>query len=163
MISGQTLAVLRVRWVLLSGLFLVSAGSVRGQEGFPAWPDLFLQDWGYGTYFHQTVSEQSGNWFKLPRGPWSKEVWVQRECESENSTLILIQPGNIIEMDGSSWFVVAAERDALFLRPEQPADLWCEEGDPPPVTPVEPTRFTRQELLDPDGHLVFRLKYLKGC
>jgi hypothetical protein len=133
------------------------------RQAIPFTPDLFLQDWGYGIYFHQTFAEQTGNWFKLPFGPWAEEVWVQREWESENSTLILLQAGNILEMNGSSWFVVAAERDALILRPEQPADFWCEEGDPPPVTPVEKTRFTRQELLDPDGHLVFRLKYLKGC
>jgi hypothetical protein len=150
--------------VAVPGRGLSSHFRVAGsQQGTPFTPDLFLQDWGYGVYFHQTIAEQSGDWFKLPRGPWAEEVWVHREGQMENSTVILVRPGNIIEMGGSSWFVVAAERDALFLRPEQPADLWCEEGDPPPVIPVEPTRFTRPELLDGNGHLVFRLKYLKGC
>ncbi len=133
------------------------------RQGTPFTPDLFLQDWGYGPFFHQTVSAQSGNWFKLPRGPWEEEVWVHRESESERSSMIPVQPGNIIEMGGSSWYVLAAESDALLLRPEQPADLWCEQGDPPTVIPTEPTRFSRKEFLDSDGHLVFRLKYLKGC
>ncbi len=126
----------------------------------PFTPDLFLQDWGYGPYFHQTVSAQSGNWFKLPRGPWEDEVWVHRESESEHSSVILVQSGDIVEISGSSWYVIAAEPDALLVRAEQPADFWCEQGDPPSVTPSEPTRFSREELLDSDGRLVFRLKYL---
>jgi hypothetical protein len=126
-------------------------------------PDLFLQDWGYGPYFHQTVSARSGDWFKLPRGPWENEVWVHRENESERSTVIVVHPGDIVEMNGASWYVMAVERDALLVRAEQPADHWCGEGDPPALTPSETTRFSREQLLDSDGRLVLRLKYLKGC
>jgi hypothetical protein len=126
-------------------------------------PDLFLQDWGYGPHFHQTVSAQSRDWYKLPRGPWNSAAWLRRESESTHSSVIAVQSGDIIEMSGSGWYVVAAEPDALVLRVEQPADLWCEEGDPPALTPSESTRFSRAELLDSDGHLVFRPKYLKGC
>jgi len=66
-------------------------------------------------------------------------------------------------MSGSSWNVLAAEPDALLVRAEQPADLWCQEGDPPAVTPSDSIRFSRAELLDSDGHLALWLKYLKGC
>ena len=150
--------------VVVPGRGLTSHFRVVGaQRSTPFTPDLFLQDWGYGPFFHQTISAQSGNWFRLPRGPWEKEVWVRREGESEQSSMIPLRTGDIIEMKGSSWYVIAAEPDALLLRAEQPADLWCEEGDPPPVTPAEETRFSREELLDSDGHLVVRLKYLKGC
>lgn len=150
--------------VAVPGRGLTSHFQVVGsQRSTPFTPDLFLQDWGYGPFFHQTISAQSGNWFKLPRGPWKDEVWIHRKGESEQSSMIPVQAGDIIEMRGSSWYVIAAEPDALLLRAEQPADLWCKEGDPPPVTPAEETRFSRQELLDSDGHLVFRLKYLKGC
>ena len=41
--------------------------------------------------------------------------------------------------------------------------MWCVEGEPPSIVPVEPTRFTREELLDPTGHLLVRPKYMKGC
>ncbi len=133
------------------------------RQAAPFTPDLFLQDWGYGPYFHQTVSAQSGNWFKLPRGPWKDEVWVHHESESDHSSVILVQPGDIVEMRGLSWYVLAAEPDALLLRAEQPADLWCGEGDPPAIRPTDPTRFSRPDLLDSDGHLALRLKYLKGC
>ena len=127
-------------------------------------PDLFLQDWGYGPpFFHQTVSAQRGAWFQLPRRPWGEPVWLYRPSEREHDTVAFVQAGDIVEMRGSGWYVISAEPDALVLRPEQPADIWCEEGDPPPLRPADATRFSRAELLDADGHLVFRLKYLKGC
>jgi hypothetical protein len=137
-----------------------AAGS---QQAVRFTPDLFLQDWGYGPYFHQTISGQSGNWFRLPQVPWGEEVWLYRESESELSSVLVVRAGEIVENDGSSWYVIAAETDALLVRAEQPADLWCEEGDPPALTPTEPTRLSREALLDADGHLAIRLKYLKGC
>ena len=60
-------------------------------------------------------------------------------------------------------YVVGAESDALSLRSEQPADSWCEEGAPPPLAAEEPIRYTRDELVDSNGHLVIRPKYLQGC
>jgi hypothetical protein len=135
----------------------------RARHSIPFTPDLFLQDWGYGPYFHQTLSEQRGNWFQLPPDPWEGHVWLRRELERGMSPVIAVRSGDIIELGGSGWYVVAAEPDALLLRAEQPGDLWCEEGDPPPLTPAEPTRSSRAELVDPRGHLMFRLKYLKGC
>jgi hypothetical protein len=32
-------------------------------------PDLYMPDWGYGTYFHQTIADRRGDWFQLPPGP----------------------------------------------------------------------------------------------
>jgi hypothetical protein len=136
------------------------AGSVRS---IPFTPDLYLQDWGYGPYFHQTIAEQRGDWFRLPHDPWEGGAWLLRAHEPDVPSVLEVQGGDIIEMNGTGWFVVDAERDALLLRAEQPGDLWCEEGDPPPITPAEPTRRSRAELVDSHGHLLFRLKYMKGC
>ena len=124
--------------------------------------DLFLQDWGYGPYFHQTLSEERGDWIRLPPDPWETEVWLSRGSDG-SFPVIEIQNGDIIEMGDTGWFVVAAERDALLLRPEQSGDHWCEGGDPPEIEATEPTRFSRAQLVDSAGHLLFRLKYLKGC
>ncbi|MDH3509011.1 MAG: hypothetical protein OEQ25_17870, partial [Gammaproteobacteria bacterium] len=126
-------------------------------------PDLYLQDWGYGPFFHQTLAQRQGDWFQLPRNPWETPVWVHRPSEQQRSSIIYIQAGDIVELRGSGMYVVEAESDALSLRSEQPADLWCEEGVPPPLVAEEPIRLTREELLDRDGHLMFRLRYLKGC
>ena len=78
-------------------------------------------------------------------------------------TDLAITEGEIVEWNGSGWFVVAAEPEALLLRPEQPADMWCQEGNPPAIIPTEPQRFTRADLADSRGHLLLRPKYPKGC
>ncbi|MDH3297766.1 MAG: hypothetical protein OEM96_05770 [Gemmatimonadota bacterium] len=125
-------------------------------------PDLFLQDWGYGPYFHQTLAAEQDGWIRLPPGPWPTDVWLRRG-PGGGFPIITVQGGDIIEMDDAGWYVVAAEPDALLLRPEQPADHWCEEGEPPVLQGRAATRFTRPQLLDAGGHLRFRMKYLKGC
>ncbi|MFK5925133.1 MAG: hypothetical protein QM483_00755 [Desulfuromusa sp.] len=142
----------------LSGHFR-AAGSV---ESIRFTPDLFLQDWGYGPYFHQTLSEERGDWIRLPPDPWATEVWLSRETDG-SFPIVEIQNGDIIEMGDRSWYVVAADRDFLLLRPEQSGDHWCEEGEPPEIEATEPTRFSRAQLVDSSGHILFRLKYLKGC
>lgn len=126
-------------------------------------PDLFLQDWGYGLLFHQTIADQRGDWFKLPPGPWASPVWLHVPHGTGSSFVIEVQAGEIIDIEGTGWYVVSSGRDHLMLRPEQPGDFWCYEGDPPPIEETQSTRFLRAELLDADGHLAIRPKYLKGC
>ena len=136
---------------------------VETGQSIPFRPDLFLQDWGYGPYFHHSFSSQQGDWFQLPPEPWGQAVWLNREDASDGSRVIEVRAGDILEMNGSSWYVVATESDALLLRAEQSGDLWCQEGDPPPIVSAEATRFSRAELVDARGHLMFHLKYMKGC
>jgi hypothetical protein len=126
-------------------------------------PDVFLQDWGYGLYFHQTIADRSGDWFELPPGPWPTSVWLRVPPDTEGERVMAVRGGDIIEMNGAGWYVVSSGKDHLVLRPEQPGDMWCEEGDPPPIREVEPTRLLRADLLDSDGHLVIRPMNLKGC
>jgi hypothetical protein len=126
-------------------------------------PDVFLQDWGYGPYFHQTFLERRGDWYRLPPGAWPRAVWLRHRPEVGDALVVSVVAGDIIEMDESGWYVVEAEAEALLLRPEQAGDVWCEEGDPPPVVPVEPVRRSRSELRDSLGHLSFSPKYMKGC
>lgn len=126
-------------------------------------PDIFMGDWGYGYYFHQTIADRSGDWFKLPRGPWPTPVWLRVPPDTQGERVMAVRGDDIIEMAGSGWYVVSSGQDYLVLRPEQPRDMWCAEGDPPPIRDVEPTHFSRADLLDADGHLVVRPRYLKGC
>ncbi|MBT8478898.1 MAG: hypothetical protein KJO06_08280 [Gemmatimonadetes bacterium] len=94
-------------------------------------PDVFMGDWGYGYYFHQTIADRSGDWFKLPRGPWPTPVWLRVPPDTEGERVMAVRGGDIIEMEGSGWYVVSSSQDYLLLRPEQPGDMWCAEGDPP--------------------------------
>lgn len=151
--------------VVVPGRALSAFYRPAGSSMAPAFftPDLFLEDWGYGLYFHQTIAERRGDWFRLPPGPWAEPVWLHVRDGGGSDPVLDVQAGDIIEMEGAGWYVVSSGRDYLGLRPEQPRDMWCAEGDPPPITDVEPIRFPRAELLDSDGHLALRPKYLKGC
>jgi hypothetical protein len=151
--------------IVVPGRALSAFYRPAGSSAAPAFftPDLFLQDWGYGVYFHQTIAEQRADWFKLPAGPWPTPVWLHVPDGTGSEHVIGVQAGDIIEMEGAGWYVVSSGRNHLGLRPEQPRDMWCAEGDPPPIADVEPIRFPRTELLDADGHLQFRPKYMKGC
>lgn len=151
--------------IVVPGRALSAFYRPAGSSAAPAFftPDLFLQDWGYGVYFHQTIAEQRADWFKLRAGPWPTPVWLHVPDGTGSEHVIGVQAGDIIEMEGAGWYVVSSGRNHLGLRPEQPRDMWCAEGDPPPIADVEPIRFPRTELLDADGHLQFRPKYMKGC
>ena len=39
-------------------------------------PDLNLQDWGYGPYYHETFLERRGDWFLLPEDPFPAGTWL---------------------------------------------------------------------------------------
>jgi hypothetical protein len=126
-------------------------------------PDVFLQDWGYGPYFHHTFVDRAGAWYRLPQGPWPEAAWFRHGPDGGDEMVLSIAAGDIVEMDGSGWYVERTEADALFLRPEQAGDMWCQEGDPPGVTAVAGVRHARSELQDSGGRLRVRPKYMKGC
>ena len=132
----------------------------------PVWfqPDVFLQDWGYGPpFFHQTILNEEGRWFQLPPDPWTDEVWILKQGDALDRVVLSVRPADIVELDGRGMFVVRATSDSLTMRPEQDADLWCREGDPPPIRPAPSTTYSRRELVDENGHLRIRPKYMKGC
>ena len=137
--------------------------ATESEEISPFVPDVYLQDWGYGPYFHQTIVRREGSWFQLPPGPWETAVWIRRGNRGSAPSLLYVHPGDIIELGGRGKYVVAASGDTLALREEQPADLWCREGDPPPLVEDRPVSYARIDLVDAQGHLLIRPKYLKGC
>jgi hypothetical protein len=133
-----------------------------GRRAEPLVPDRYRLGWGYGPYFHQTLGERRGAWFRLPAGPWPTPVWLRRPDDA-SETVLTPYEGEILELDDAGWYVAEVEPHGLLLRPEQPADMWCEGAEAPPVASVTPTRFARERLLDDDGHLRIRPKYMKGC
>ena len=151
--------------VVLSPVTGMSALFVDAKSGVerPFVPDVFLQDWGYGPFFHQTFVQRVDDWFQLPAGPWDTPVWVHLGGDGPAPSLMSVHPEDIVELRGRGMFVVQASPSGLVLRSEQPADLWCHEEDPPPLVEDRPVFYPRSELLDEQGHLLIRPKYLKGC
>lgn len=138
----------------------------RPARGGPATafvPDLFDSDWGYGPYFHQTFLERRGTWFLLPAAPFPKPAWINVREFTNEPDVRLLKTGEIIKTPMGDLVVLGMERGVLRARPEQEADMWCEEGDPPPLAPSKEIRLPVGELYGPTGHLLVSIKYTRGC
>jgi hypothetical protein len=125
-------------------------------------PDLYDRDWGYGPYFHQTFLEREDGWFLLPEDPFPEPVWVEIG-RVEEPRVERLYAGEIIRTALGDMVVLELAEGSVRLRPEQPVDMWCKEGDPPPLEPFEETLLTPTEVYDRRGHLTIRPKYLRGC
>jgi hypothetical protein len=90
-------------------------------------------------------------------------VWFERNIDASADDVVGIGVRDIVELRGEGWFVADTETDALVMRPEQEAGMWCRPRDPPPLDPVEPRRFPRSELTDARGHLTVTFRHLKSC
>jgi hypothetical protein len=125
-------------------------------------PDLCDRDWGYGPYFHQTILEREDGWFLLPEDPFPEAVWVEIGRAGE-PRVERPYAGEVVGTAAGDMVVLEVVDGSVRVRPEQPADMWCDEGDPPPLEPFKETILTPADLYDQKGHLTIRPKYLRGC
>ncbi len=132
------------------------------REPIPFTPDLYLQDWGYGPYFHLSVLTKDENWVMLPADPFARPVWMDVSTLHEYAFLEPYLEQIVTTGDGD-WVILGFEHDGVWLRPEQPADMWCGGGDPPPLQPTDSVFWSGEDLRDERDHLTIRPKYMKGC
>ena len=124
-------------------------------------PDLNLDDWGYGPYYHQTFLDRRGDWFLLPEDPFPAGTWLNaRDLDDE---LHILPVEGIVSSARGNLVVLGIDRDTLRARPEQPSDIWCESGTPPPLQPWSEIRLPRVDLYSRTGHLLVRPAHMKGC
>ena len=134
----------------------VSGGAPREFQ-----PDLTLHDWGYGPYFHQTYLEQRGTWFLLPQDPLPAGTWLNaRDLDEEPHVLSL---SGIVDSPRGRVVILAIDGDLVRARAEQPADMWCEDGNPPALKPSTELRISKRDLYSRTGHLLVSPSYMKGC
>jgi hypothetical protein len=126
-------------------------------------PDLFDGDWGYGPYCHQTFLDHKGDWFQLPADPFPTPLWVNLKDLGEGATIQLVDSERILEGPRGDLKVLRIEADALVVRPEQEADMWCDLPPAPPLKPWTERRIPRRALYSKTGHLVISIKYTRGC
>jgi hypothetical protein len=126
-------------------------------------PDLFDADWGYGPYFHQTFLERQGTWFLLPAVPLPRPAWIDASEFTNEADVRGLTIGDVIKTPRGDLVVLGLERGVLRARPEQDADMWCKEGDPPPLKPSMEIRIPVEELYAATGHLLVGIKYMRGC
>lgn len=85
------------------------------------------------------------------------------KIERDDIALQLLEPGDVVESPRGGVTILRVERDALLVRPEQPADMWCEGGKPPKIKPAREIRLTGDTLYSKMGHLLVHFKYTRGC
>lgn len=147
----------------------LQAFASAGRQARPFTPDLFDGDWGYGPYFHQTILGRQGNWLRVPV-PSSGAAWVNAEDwldaaspAWEETVLRTVRAGDIMRTPLGDMFVLGVEEQVLRVRPEQPSDMWCREGEPPAPEAWQEIRIPFSRLFDPEGHLLISYKYTRGC
>ena len=123
--------------------------------------DLYLADWGYGPYYHQTFLDRRGDWFLLPQDPFPASTWFNAADLGEPPHLE--HAGGIVSSPRGNLVILAVEPEVVRVRPEQPGDMWCEAGEPPQIEPSEELRIRRAELYTPTGHLLLAPAHMKGC
>lgn len=139
-------------------------------------PDLYDPDWGYGPpWFHQTLLDRQGEWYRLPRRPFPEPVWAPMGREGRDVQMYHLEPegiytalGSLAERPGvtsedGGTVVVSLSEDAVFLRPEERWDMPCGLHEPLPSPPGPGVQVPFRELYDEDLHLLLRVRYTRGC
>lgn len=134
-----------------------------GGVPIPFTPDLYDPDYGYGPYFHETILERRGSWFRLPEQPFPKGTWLNAADLGSPPDVKRLEPGDMVASRRGDLFVLSVEPATLRARPEQPADMWCEDPNPPPLKRFTAIQIPFRELFSPTGHLLLRIKYTRGC
>jgi len=129
----------------------------------PFKPDLYDADWGYGPYFHMTALSHRDSWFLLPRNPLPDAGWIDINQLTEAPDFKKIAPGEVYMFADESITITNIEKNTITFRDEQPADMWCQSGEPPQMYLRHLRKFRISELFNKDCHLKLTVKYTRGC
>lgn len=126
-------------------------------------PDMFDPDWGYGPTSHQTVIDRKGDWVKLPKNPFPKDVWIKLDSKLVQAELLSIQIDDVYRSGEQNLIILKVENTKLFVRVEQEADFWCNSGTPPPLKNLNPFWIGEKELWDKNQHIKLKKAHSRGC
>ena len=141
----------------------LSAVWVTPISSSPFMTDMFDEDWGYGPYFHMTVMGRHGSWFLLPRNPFPDKAWIDTNQFTQAADFKVINIGEVYLFRGESIVITSIQKKTFTIRKEQPADMWCDSGEPPKMTSSHYRTLRISELFNKDCHLILKVKYTRGC
>jgi hypothetical protein len=138
---------------------------------------------GYEERPYMTAIERRGNWIKLPKRPFPKEVWVEFTAngilgqlgpEGEKTewgivnlakpfTATVLKSRKVVTITGN--IKILLEKDGKFLfRKEMPHDMACGQEIPIPKNAMTPVyEVSVESFLDSDGHIILNNSYSRGC
>jgi hypothetical protein len=126
-------------------------------------PDQYDSDWGYGPAFHETFLERRDTWFRLPEAPFPAGTWINATQLGDAPDVLLINDQHILSSPFGDLVVLGIDGNVLRVRLEQEPDMWCRDGEPPPLKPWRERRIPLRDLYTATGHLKLHVKYTRGC
>jgi hypothetical protein len=141
----------------------LSAVWITPTSSLPFMTEMYDQDWGYGTYFHMTVLGRQGTWFLLPQNPFPYPAWIDISELTLKSDFKSVDIGEVYIFEHENIVICSIGKETVTVREEQPADIWCDGGDPPPISLKNLRTLKIHELFDKDCHLKLHVKYTRGC
>lgn len=131
-------------------------------------PTIYDSDWGYGIWFDATLLAEQGRWKKivLPAigSGWislpDEGVWTIKAAHDDGS---MRDRDDVLSFKGRNIIVLNANRSRLIVRDEQPSDMWCEAGDPPPLKPFKTWVITVKAAYSATCDLQITVPYTRGC
>lgn len=116
---------------------------------------------------YHTVLEKKGDWLKLPRSPFPKDVWIRMPGAGQR--VRAIDRFGVLEVNTPTYSggVVLDKIEGGFYvgrREDDHFDNPCIPGNKKTKTPKMGTlRIPIQELFDQNQHIRAKIKYTRGC
>ncbi len=154
--SGNLIANLDVTYTPGKG---IEAALIQGKKVFSFVPPLYDTDWGYGPWFHATLLDQSGAWKNIAL-PLIKSGWVELP---ESDVITLNDRTSVYTLNNRGIVILGSSDKNLTVRDEQPADMWCADGDPPPLSAFREDIIPLSEAYDNQCNLRLLPAYKRGC
>jgi hypothetical protein len=154
--SGKVIAILKIIYVPGEG---IRAVLMQKKRSFSFVPTVHDVDWGYGPWFHATLLDQRGAWKEIAL-PQIKSGWV---ALPEAEVLHVAEKGKVYSLHNRHIVVIDSTDSSLTVRDEQPSDMWCEAGEPPPVAAFKARIIPLSRLYDDQCNLLVLPAYTRGC
>jgi hypothetical protein len=154
--DGSVIASLIIVYTPGEGL---SAQLTSNKEVYRFTPIIHDTDSGYGFWFHATLLVSEGVWHKIVL-PEIGRGWIK---VPDPEILSLAEEGKIYSIRKRNVAVLKHDMSAIVIRDEQPADMWCNEGQPPSLEPYAERTLRLEELYDSNCELLIRPAYTRGC
>lgn len=123
-------------------------------------PDMYDSDWGYGLYFHQTVLEQNGDWYRINIPISAKTGWVQ----VPDARIISFTEGDFVTLENVHYVITNIQEARIIIRKEQNIDMECEKDNNIPLNDNFSTlTLPLTELYDKSCALMLKPTYTRGC
>ncbi|MEE9334882.1 MAG: hypothetical protein V3U65_12415 [Granulosicoccaceae bacterium] len=132
-------------------------------------PHLYDHDLGYGPYYHLTVIERYGGWFKVQFKEGMNTMWgdFASAYGGMNVGVLYLESGRILEWTNNkgeveSIYIDNSDPDTLVVRPEQPIDMGCDD-ETLRFKPYQTKLIPKSDWIDVNGRSRFDIYYTRGC